>query len=214
MGTKTVLTGLTHSTFGRTTRLLGYSPYRGAKLGVCKALREVRCYLASLFPENINLFWQDEFMVETLDVVQDTDWIIFVGNVFAKQYEFYNSDDKYSALLNRITTLEFDDDRKSMGVIMLSNSEKKWLLVKVIHLAAARIQVMAEPRHALEIVMLLKDVGIVFAVTGDGVNAREEAQDRELPTEIIPTDFRRKHYQQNSDTYSVAVSDRIPADAN
>ncbi|GJR26478.1 hypothetical protein Tco_1102710, partial [Tanacetum coccineum] len=80
---------------------------------------------------------------------------------------------------HRITTLEFDGDRKSMGVIMLLNSGKKWLLVKVIHLAAARIQVMAEPRHALEIVMLLKDVGIVFAVTGDGVNAREEAQDRE-----------------------------------
>ncbi|GJU56665.1 protein shoot gravitropism 6 isoform X1 [Tanacetum coccineum] len=91
----------------------------------------VLCYLASLFPKNINLFWQDEipkmkayvsdtedlkedlcyqetwddmiisFLAETLDVVQDTDWVISLGNAFAKQYELYTSDDEHSALLHR-----------------------------------------------------------------------------------------------------------------
>ncbi|KAI7751520.1 LOW QUALITY PROTEIN: hypothetical protein M8C21_022432 [Ambrosia artemisiifolia] len=88
-------------------------------------------YLASLFPKNINLFWQDEipkmkayvsdtedltqdlsyqetwddmiinFLAETLDVVQDTDWVISLGNAFAKQYELYTTDDEHSALLHR-----------------------------------------------------------------------------------------------------------------
>ncbi|XP_076947107.1 protein SHOOT GRAVITROPISM 6-like isoform X1 [Bidens hawaiensis] len=91
----------------------------------------VLCYLASLFPKNISLFWQDEipklkayvsdtedlkqdlsyqetwddmiinFLAETLDVVQDTDWVISLGNAFAKQYELYTSDDEHSALLHR-----------------------------------------------------------------------------------------------------------------
>ncbi|KAK9079338.1 hypothetical protein SSX86_001009 [Deinandra increscens subsp. villosa] len=91
----------------------------------------VLCYLASLFPKNINLFWQDEipkmkayvsdtedlkqdlsyqetwddmiinFLAETLDIVQDNDWVISLGNAFAKQYELYTSDDDHSALLHR-----------------------------------------------------------------------------------------------------------------
>ncbi|XP_071701301.1 protein SHOOT GRAVITROPISM 6 [Rutidosis leptorrhynchoides] len=91
----------------------------------------VLCYLASLFPKNVNLFWQDEipkmkayvsdtedlkqdlcyqetwddmiinFLAETLDVVQDTDWVISLGNAFAKQYELYTSDDEHAALLHR-----------------------------------------------------------------------------------------------------------------
>ncbi|KAI3706697.1 hypothetical protein L6452_24616 [Arctium lappa] len=91
----------------------------------------VLCYLASLFPKNVNLFWQDEipkmkayvsdtedlkqdlcyqetwddmiinFLAETLDVVQDTDWVISLGNALAKQYELYTSDDEHSALLHR-----------------------------------------------------------------------------------------------------------------
>ncbi|GKB44890.1 calcium-transporting ATPase 1 family protein, partial [Tanacetum coccineum] len=76
---------------------------------------------------------------------------------------------------HRIGTLEFDGDRKSIGVIMLLNSGKTWLLVKSKEDSVLR----AEPRHKLEIVRLLKDVGIVFVMTGDGVNAREEARDRE-----------------------------------
>lgn len=42
-----------------------------------------------------------QFLAETLDVVQDTDWVISLGNAFAKQYELYTSDDEHSALLHR-----------------------------------------------------------------------------------------------------------------
>ncbi|XP_058207900.1 protein SHOOT GRAVITROPISM 6 isoform X3 [Rhododendron vialii] len=91
----------------------------------------VFCYLAPLFPKNINLFWQDEipkmkayvsdtedlkqdpsyqetwddmiihFLAESLDVIQDTDWVISLGNAFAKQYELYKPDDEHIALLHR-----------------------------------------------------------------------------------------------------------------
>ncbi|KAK9289631.1 hypothetical protein L1049_007789 [Liquidambar formosana] len=92
---------------------------------------EVLCYLAPLFPKNISLFWQDEipkmkayvsdtddlkqdpsyqetwddmiinFLAESLDVIQDNDWVISLGNSFTKQYELYTSDDDHSALLHR-----------------------------------------------------------------------------------------------------------------
>ncbi|KAL8508732.1 hypothetical protein ACS0TY_016088 [Phlomoides rotata] len=88
-------------------------------------------HLASLFPKNIILFWQDEipkmkayvsdpedlkqdpsyqetwddmiinFVAESLDVIQDVEWVISLGNSFAKQYELYSSDDEHSALLHR-----------------------------------------------------------------------------------------------------------------
>ncbi|XP_041024886.1 protein SHOOT GRAVITROPISM 6 isoform X2 [Juglans microcarpa x Juglans regia] len=91
----------------------------------------VLCYLAPLFPKNIILFWQDEipkmkayvsdtedlkqddlyqetwddmiinFLAESLDVTQDTDWVISLGNAFSKQYELYTSEDEHSALLHR-----------------------------------------------------------------------------------------------------------------
>nr|POE91853.1 protein shoot gravitropism 6 [Quercus suber] len=91
----------------------------------------VLCYLAPLFPKNINLFWQDEipkmkayvsdtedlkqdpsyqetwddmiidFLAESLDVIQDTNWVISLGNAFTKQYELYTSSDEHSALLHR-----------------------------------------------------------------------------------------------------------------
>ncbi|KAH9621654.1 hypothetical protein KSS87_017788 [Heliosperma pusillum] len=87
--------------------------------------------LAPLFPKNVSLFWQDEipkmkayisdtedlkqdpscretwddmivsFLAETLDVSQDADWIIILGETFAKQYDLYTSDDEHSALLHR-----------------------------------------------------------------------------------------------------------------
>ncbi|CAI9264831.1 unnamed protein product [Lactuca saligna] len=40
------------------------------------------------------------FLAETLDVVQDIDWVISLGNAFAKQYELYTYDDEHSALLH------------------------------------------------------------------------------------------------------------------
>ncbi|CAO2839468.1 unnamed protein product [Amaranthus hypochondriacus] len=88
-------------------------------------------FLGPLFPKNISLFWQDEipkmkayvsdtedlkqdpsccetwddmivnFLAETLDVGQDADWIIVLGDAFAKQYELYTSEDEHSALLHR-----------------------------------------------------------------------------------------------------------------
>ncbi|WOH06122.1 hypothetical protein DCAR_0625545 [Daucus carota subsp. sativus] len=89
------------------------------------------CYLAPLFPKNMYLFLQDEipkmkayvsdtedlkqdpsyqetwddmivhFLAESLDVVQDNNWIISLGNAFAEQYELYTFDDDHSALLHR-----------------------------------------------------------------------------------------------------------------
>uniref|UniRef100_A0A2P2LR37 Protein SHOOT GRAVITROPISM 6 isoform X2 n=1 Tax=Rhizophora mucronata TaxID=61149 RepID=A0A2P2LR37_RHIMU len=91
----------------------------------------VLCYLAPLFPKNINLFWQDEvpkmkayvsdtedlkldpsyqekwddmiinFLSESLDVIQGTDWVISLGNAFTNQYQLYTPDDEHSALLHR-----------------------------------------------------------------------------------------------------------------
>ncbi|XP_048320811.1 protein SHOOT GRAVITROPISM 6 isoform X2 [Ziziphus jujuba] len=88
-------------------------------------------YLAPLFPKNINLFWQDEipkmkayvsdtedlkqdpsyqetwddmiinFLAESLDVIQDADWLISLGNGFTQQYELYTPDNEHSALLHR-----------------------------------------------------------------------------------------------------------------
>ncbi|KAG5556798.1 hypothetical protein RHGRI_007155 [Rhododendron griersonianum] len=112
------------------------SSHSSTMLTECKARAdipnpEVLCYLAPLFPKNINLFWQDEipkmkayvsdtedlkqdpsyqetwddmiihFLAESLDVIQDTDWVISLGNAFAKQYELYKPDDEHIALLHR-----------------------------------------------------------------------------------------------------------------
>ncbi|KAH9723110.1 protein SHOOT GRAVITROPISM 6 [Citrus sinensis] len=40
-------------------------------------------------------------MVESLDVVQETDWLISLGNAFTEQYVLYTPDDDHSALLHR-----------------------------------------------------------------------------------------------------------------
>lgn len=42
-----------------------------------------------------------QFIAESLDVIQDVDWIISLGNAFEKQYELYSPDDEHSALLHR-----------------------------------------------------------------------------------------------------------------
>ncbi|PIA54938.1 hypothetical protein AQUCO_00901089v1 [Aquilegia coerulea] len=103
----------------------------------------VLCYLAPLFPKNISLFWQDEvpkmkayvsdtedlkedtsyqetwddmiinFLAESLDVVEDTGWVVALGDAFSDQYELYTSDDEHSALLHRCLgiLLQKVDDR-------------------------------------------------------------------------------------------------------
>ncbi|KAK1562913.1 hypothetical protein Q3G72_018949 [Acer saccharum] len=100
-------------------------------------------YLAPLFPKNISLFWQDEipkmkayvsdtddlkldpsyqetwddmiinFLAESLDVIQDNDWVISLGNVFGEQYVLYMPDDEHSGLLHRClgVLLQKVDDR-------------------------------------------------------------------------------------------------------
>lgn len=48
--------------------------------------------------------WDDmiiNFLAESLDVIQDTNWVISLGNAFSNQYELYVSDDEHSALLHR-----------------------------------------------------------------------------------------------------------------
>ncbi|KAK7838487.1 protein shoot gravitropism 6, partial [Quercus suber] len=40
------------------------------------------------------------FLVESLDVIQDTNWVISLGNAFTRQYELYTSNDEHSALLH------------------------------------------------------------------------------------------------------------------
>ncbi|CAN8284973.1 unnamed protein product [Cochlearia groenlandica] len=88
-------------------------------------------YLSPLFPKNISMFWQDEipkmkvyvfdtedlkldpfyqetwddmiinFLSESLDVTQDADWVISLGNAFSKQYILYTPEDDHAALLHR-----------------------------------------------------------------------------------------------------------------
>uniref|UniRef100_A0A7N0TTV8 SGR6 n=2 Tax=Kalanchoe fedtschenkoi TaxID=63787 RepID=A0A7N0TTV8_KALFE len=114
-----------------------------AKDQIAYQILTVLFYLAPLFPKNINLFWQDEipkmktyigdtedlkqdssyqetwddmiinFLAESLDVIQDTDWLMSLGNVFAEQYELYTTDDEHSALLHRCLgmLLQRVDDR-------------------------------------------------------------------------------------------------------
>ncbi|KAF9599000.1 hypothetical protein IFM89_033345 [Coptis chinensis] len=103
----------------------------------------VLCYLAPLFPKDLGLFWQDEvpkmkayvsdteelkedssyqetwddmiinFLAESLDVIENREWVISLGDVLAEQYELYTSDDKHSALLHRCLgiLLQKVDDR-------------------------------------------------------------------------------------------------------
>lgn len=48
--------------------------------------------------------WDDmiiNFLSETLDVIQDNDWVISLGDAFTRQYELYTPDDEHSGLLHR-----------------------------------------------------------------------------------------------------------------
>ncbi|GFS45717.1 ARM repeat superfamily protein [Actinidia rufa] len=60
--------------------------------------------------------WDDmiiNFLAESLDVIQDADWVISLGNAFAKQYELYKPEDEHVALLHRCLgmLLQKVDDR-------------------------------------------------------------------------------------------------------
>ncbi|KAJ4705027.1 protein SHOOT GRAVITROPISM 6-like [Melia azedarach] len=121
--------------------VLLHDPLAGEQLAT--QILTVLYYLAPFFPKNINLFWQDEipkmkayvsdtedlkldpsyqetwddmiinFLVESLDVIQDTDWLISLGNAFTEQYVLYTPDDEHSALLHRClgVLLQKVDDR-------------------------------------------------------------------------------------------------------
>ncbi|KAF5953918.1 hypothetical protein HYC85_006774 [Camellia sinensis] len=110
----------------------------------------VLCYLAPLFPKNINLFWQDEipkmkayvsdtedlkqdpsyqetwddmiinFLAESLDVIQDNDWVISLGNAFSKQYELYKPDDEHTGLLHR-----------SLGMLLQKADDRSYVRNKI-----------------------------------------------------------------------------------
>uniref|UniRef100_A0A0D9VPJ2 Condensin complex subunit 1 C-terminal domain-containing protein n=1 Tax=Leersia perrieri TaxID=77586 RepID=A0A0D9VPJ2_9ORYZ len=103
----------------------------------------VLCYLGQLFPRNLSLFLQDEvpkmkayisdpedlkqdstyqetwdgmiinFLAESLDVVNDSEWVISLGDAFARQYDLYATSDGHSALLHRCLgmLLQKVDDR-------------------------------------------------------------------------------------------------------
>ncbi|KAJ8499621.1 hypothetical protein OPV22_010173 [Ensete ventricosum] len=103
----------------------------------------VLCFLGPLFPKNLSFFWQDEvpkmkayisdlddlrqdssyqetwddmivnFLSESLDVVQDNEWILSLGNAFARQYALYDDNDEHLALLHRCLgmLLQKVDDR-------------------------------------------------------------------------------------------------------
>ncbi|CAN1770484.1 Protein SHOOT GRAVITROPISM 6 [Linum perenne] len=48
--------------------------------------------------------WDDmiiNFLAESLDVIQDNDWVISLGNAFTNQYELYAPEDEHSGLLHR-----------------------------------------------------------------------------------------------------------------
>ncbi|XP_073526484.1 uncharacterized protein [Phyllobates terribilis] len=100
-------------------------------------------FLAPMFPRNVSLFWQDEipkmkayvsdtddlkqdtschdtwddmiisFLAESLDIMQEPQWVISLGNAFCRQYDLYTPDDEHSALLHRClgVLLQKVDDR-------------------------------------------------------------------------------------------------------
>lgn len=67
---------------------------------------DIKAYVKSkpLLPASYfitSLYFGLQFLAESLDVIQDADWVMSLGNVFAKHYELYTSDDEHAALLHR-----------------------------------------------------------------------------------------------------------------
>ncbi|KFK36555.1 hypothetical protein AALP_AA4G138800 [Arabis alpina] len=121
-----------------------------AKEQLATQILTVLGYLSPLFPKNISMFWQDEipkmkayvfdtedlkldpsyqetwddmiinFLAESLDVTQDADWIISLGNAFAKQYSLYTPDDDHAALLHRC-----------MGILLQKVNDRAYVREKI-----------------------------------------------------------------------------------
>ncbi|KAL3825838.1 hypothetical protein ACJIZ3_021867 [Penstemon smallii] len=67
--------------------------------------------------------WDDmviNFVAESLDVIQDVDWVISLGNSFAKQYELYSSEDEHSALLHRC-----------LGILLQKVNDRTYVSAKI-----------------------------------------------------------------------------------
>ncbi|KAI8563620.1 hypothetical protein RHMOL_Rhmol03G0123600 [Rhododendron molle] len=76
-----------------------------------------------------------KLLAESLDVIQDTVWVISLGNAFAKQYELYKLDDEHIALLHRflfmfliwkVSTLQFVE-----GTVVNMRKEDIVMLISV-----------------------------------------------------------------------------------
>ncbi|ESQ52306.1 hypothetical protein EUTSA_v10016131mg [Eutrema salsugineum] len=121
-----------------------------AKEQLATQILTVLGYLSPLFPKNISMFWQDEipkmkayvfdtedlkldpssqenwddmiinFLAESLDVTQDSDWVISLGNAFAKQYILYTPDDDHAALLHRC-----------MGILLQKVNDRAYVRDKI-----------------------------------------------------------------------------------
>ncbi|VFQ97621.1 unnamed protein product [Cuscuta campestris] len=134
-------------------------------------------YLAPLFPKNINSFWQDEipkmkayvsdtedlkqdhlyqeswddmiisFLAESLDAIQSVDWVLLLGNTFAKHYELYKSDNEHSALLHRC-----------LGILLQKVHDRTYVHAKINQMC--RQANIADPTNRLG---LAKAMGLVAA---------------------------------------------------
>ncbi|CAH8387155.1 unnamed protein product [Eruca vesicaria subsp. sativa] len=67
--------------------------------------------------------WDDmiiNFLAESLDVTHDADWVISLGNAFAKQYNLYTPDDDHAALLHRC-----------MGILLQKVNDRSYVRDKI-----------------------------------------------------------------------------------
>ncbi|KAM7255099.1 hypothetical protein ACFE04_020340 [Oxalis oulophora] len=180
----------------------------------------VLCYLAPLFPKNINLFWQDEipkmkvyisdtedlkqnpsyqetwddmiinFLAESLAVIQDPDWIISLGNVFAEQYELYKPSEEHSALLHRC-----------LGLLLQKVDDKIYVRTKIdLMYKHANISI---PTNRLG---LAKAMGLVAASHLDTV--LEKLKDI---LDNVEQSFLQRFLSFFSETYNTEESDDIHA---
>ncbi|MED6125911.1 Protein SHOOT GRAVITROPISM 6, partial [Stylosanthes scabra] len=127
----------------------------------------VLCLLAPLFPKNVNLFWQDEipkmkayFLAESLDVIQDADWVMSLGNVFAKHYELYTSDDEHAALLHRClgVLLQKVNDRAYVSDKIDLMYKKANIAIPINRLGLAKAMGLVAASHLDTVLEKLKDI--------------------------------------------------------